>query len=99
LHLASLLGEILAWDGLPYFNFEKRVIWMLMPPPEVFGLVGALGLREYYIVAVLLPQIDPVGAIFVIVPRMVVVAVAIVIPLILMVISPRRYRDEPGCAQ
>ena len=48
----------------------------------------------------LLPQINPVGAIFVIVPRVIVATAAIVIPLILMVvISPRRYWDEPRYAQ
>jgi hypothetical protein len=89
----------LAGDRLPYFDFEKRVVGMLMAPPEVFGLVGASRLREFDILAVLLPQIDPVGTIFVIVPRVIIATVAIVIPLLLMLLSPSHYRNQPGCAQ
>jgi hypothetical protein len=84
---------------LPYFNFEKRVIGVLMAPLEVFGLLGAFHFWEFNILAMLLSQIEPVGFIFLAVPGVIVATVAIVIPLIVMVISPRRYRDEPGCAE
>jgi len=95
----SLLDEILAWDGLPYFNFDKRGIRVLMAPPEVFGLLGAFHLPEVNIFAVLFSQISPVGFVLLAVPRVTVVTVAIIISLVLMVLSPRRYRNEPGCAQ
>jgi hypothetical protein len=84
---------------LSYFNFEKGVIGMLMAPLEVLRLLRALHLREFNVLAVLPLQINPVGLIFLVVPGVIVVTATIVILLILMVLSPRRYRDEPGCAQ
>jgi len=72
---------------------------MLVAPLEVFGLLIALHLREFNILAMLLPQIEPVGFIFLAVPGVIVVTATIVILLILMVFSRRNYRDEPGCAQ
>jgi hypothetical protein len=82
-----------------YFDFEKRVVGMLMAPPEIFGLLAALHLWECYILSMLLPKIELVGPIFMIVPRVIVATVAIVIPLFLMLLSHSRYRNEPGYSQ
>jgi hypothetical protein len=95
----DLLDETLAFDRLPYFDFEKRIVGMLMAPPEIFGLLGAPHLWESHILSMLLPKIRLVGPIFMIVPGVIVVTVAIVIPLFLMVLSHSRYRNEPGYAQ
>jgi uncharacterized membrane protein YeaQ/YmgE (transglycosylase-associated protein family) len=72
---------------------------MLMAPTVIFGLVGAFGLWECHILSMLLPEIEPVGPIFMIVPGVIVATIAIVIPLFLMVLSHSRYRDEPGYSQ
>jgi hypothetical protein len=72
---------------------------MLMAPPVIFSLVGASGLRECHILSMLLPEIEPVGPIFMIVPGVIIAAVAIVIPLFLTFLSYSRYRNEPGDAK
>jgi hypothetical protein len=72
---------------------------MLMAPPVIFGLVDAFGLWECHILSMLLPEIGPVGPIFMIVPSVIVATVAIVIPLFLTFLSHSRYRNEPGYSQ
>jgi hypothetical protein len=96
----DLLDGTFAYDGLAYFDFEKRVVGMLMTPPVIFGLVDAFGFWECHILSMLLPEIDPVGPIFMIVPGVIIATVAIVIPFfLLMVLSHSRYGNEPRCSQ
>jgi hypothetical protein len=87
--------------SLPNFKLEERVIWVRMPPPEILLLLGAVRSIEITIIAVLLPKILAVSAIFVVVPGVIVFAVSIVVALFLVisVVSSRCDRSDEGSAQ
>jgi hypothetical protein len=67
-------------------NFEKHVIGMFMTPPEIFRLTRSVLPVELAIVAVLLAQIDAIGLVFLVVPRVVIFMVSVVVPAIVMVV-------------
>jgi hypothetical protein len=80
-------------EGLPNLNLEERVIWVRMAPREVLLLLATVGSIEIAIVAVLLPKILAVSTIFIVIPGVVVLAVPIVVPLFVMVVSSRYHRN------
>jgi hypothetical protein len=81
---------------LPDFNFEKRVIRVIVTPPEVFPLLGIFRFLERMIVPVLLPQINAVSPIFLVVPRMIIAGIPIVVPFVMMIVGPHRHRGNQG---
>jgi hypothetical protein len=88
------LGE----SGLSDFDFEKHVIRMLVTPPEVFPLLVCFRSIELTIVPVLLAQVNAVSTIFLAVPSMIVAAIPIVIPFLMMIVSPYSERGNQASA-
>jgi hypothetical protein len=82
-------------------NSEERVIRVLMAPPEVLPSLVTLHSSEITILPVLLLKICSVGTIFVAVPSVVVVAVAIIVAsfLLVPVLGPRYDRSDQSGAQ
>ena len=71
--------------SLPNLDLEERVIGMRMTPREVLLLLILLHFIECTIILMLLLEIGPVGAIFVVVPGVVVFAFFIVVALVLVI--------------
>jgi hypothetical protein len=78
------------------FNLEDDVIRVLMAPPEVAVLLAAIHSVENNIVPVLLLHIHSIGAIFVVVPLMIITAVSIVVAPVVPVRLNRERSDEGG---
>jgi uncharacterized membrane protein YphA (DoxX/SURF4 family) len=85
--LSARANCVLRENGLPDLNLEKHVIRVIVTPPEVLLLLGSSGSPELTIVAVLLAQVNAVRAIFLVVPRMIVAAVAIVVTLVMTIVG------------
>jgi len=87
--------------ALPNFNFEERGIGVLMTPVEVLLLLAAIHSVEIAIILMVLLKIGAVSTVFIIVPRVIVFAVAIVVPFFLMVsvLSSPGYRSHQRSAQ
>jgi short subunit fatty acids transporter len=69
-------------------------------PPEVFPSLGGFLSREFAILAMLLPQVDTVSPIFLPVPRVIVAALAIIVPLVMVIVSPhRRWEKHQGSSE
>jgi hypothetical protein len=75
-------------------NFEERVVGVLMAPREVLLLLGPLHSIEITIFPLLLLEICAVSTIFVAVPRMVILAAAIVVAFFVMVCVVRSSHDR-----
>lgn len=71
-------------NHLPNLNFEKHVVRTLVTPSEALPLPRSFDSREVDIVPVLFSQVRAVGTIFLVVPRMIVVAV----PSFMMIVGP-----------
>mgnify|MGYP001548326422 CR=1 FL=1 len=71
---------------------------MIVTLPEVFPLLGTFRFPELRIVPILLPQINSVSTIFLVVPRMIIVAVAIVAPFVMLLVSFHRHWGNQGSA-
>ena len=84
---------------LPDFDFEERIVGVLMAPREVLLLLAPVHFIELTILLVLLRDIAAVSTIFVAVPRMVVLAALVVVPLFLRGSSSRYDRTNQGGAQ
>jgi hypothetical protein len=80
---------------LPNFDLEENIIGMLMTPPEILSSLDDLNSPELAILAVLLPQVHTVGTILLVVPHMIVVAIAIVVAFIA---STHRYGSNQACS-
>jgi hypothetical protein len=74
------------------------VIRVFVTPPEIFPLLGCFRSVELTIVPVLLAQVNAVSTIFLAVPSMIVAAIPIVIPFLMMIVSPYRYRGNQASA-
>jgi hypothetical protein len=87
-----------AVDKLSNFNLENRVsIRMFVTPSVVFSLLGSFHFREFTILSVLLSQVDAISAVLLVIPRVIVFALAIVIS---PVFSPqRRWANHNGGQQ
>ena len=66
-----------------------------MTPPEVAPLLGRFHLPELTVFPVLLAEVNAVSAIFMVVPCVVISAIPIVVPFVMMIVSPHR----PGACQ
>jgi len=64
---------------------------MIVTPSEVLPLLGGFHAVELTIVPVLFSEVDAVRTIFLAVPRMIVVAVSVVLPSIVMIVSSHRH--------
>jgi hypothetical protein len=80
-------------------NLEQDVIRVLMAPAEVAVLLATIHSVENNIVPVLLLYIHSIGAIFVVVPLMIIAGVSIVVPPIVPVVGLNRERSDEGGAQ
>lgn len=84
---------------LSNFNFEEQAIGVFMAPLEILLLLAPINLIEITIALMLLLEIRTVSTIFAAVPRMVVVAVSIVVAFFLVIFVPGpHYRgtDQAG---
>jgi hypothetical protein len=89
-------------DDLPNLNLEKRGIRVTMAPPEVFRPLVTFHSSEITVLPALLQQVGAVSTIFLVVPRVIVAALAMAVPLLLTlpVVSSGRHRgNEKGGAQ
>ena len=62
----TLFGQ--AWRGYLISSLKKDVIRMIVPPLEIFVLLGGFSVFELAISAMMLVQINAIGAIFLVVP-------------------------------
>jgi hypothetical protein len=69
-----------------------------MTPFEVLPLVYDFHFPERHIVPVLFAQVNPVRAIFLVVPGMIIVAVPIVIAPVMMIVGLYRHWGDKGSA-
>lgn len=97
----SFIGCVANQKQLSNFHFDERVIGVGMTPLEVLLLLASVDPVELAIVPMLLLEIGAVSMIFVAVPRMVVVAVSIVVAffVVISVIGSRYDRSDQGGAQ
>jgi hypothetical protein len=79
-------------------NLEEDVIRVLMAPPEVAVLLATVHSVENNIVPVLLLYVDSIGAIFVVVPLMIIAAVSIVVAPVVPIVGLDRERSNEGGA-
>ena len=93
----TLFGQ--AWRGYLISSLKKDVIRMIVPPLEIFVLLGGFSVFELAISAMMLVQINAIGAIFLVVPRVVVMAVAIVVALVTMFVRRRVCGRNHHCAR
>ena len=70
---------------LPNLNFKERAIGVLMAPTEVVLLLAVILSMELAVMAMALAKISAISAIFVSIPRMVVVATFVVVASFMMV--------------
>jgi hypothetical protein len=85
-------------DLLSDLDFEEGGIRVVVTPLEILTLLGGFHFAERAIVTVLLAQVDAVSAIFLDVPRMIIVSVPIVVALVMMIVSAHCYRSDQSRA-
>jgi hypothetical protein len=90
-------GNIHHGNRLLNLNLEQHVVRVLMTPLEVFSLLSDFHLPELTVVAMLFPQVYSISLIFMVVPRMIVVAISIVVSL-LMIVGVRCHWGNQGSA-
>jgi hypothetical protein len=69
---------------------------MFVTPPEVLPLASSLLSIEFSVIPVLFRQVNAVSTIFLAVPRMVVVAIPIVVPSLAVIVGPHRHWRHQG---
>jgi hypothetical protein len=86
-------------EGLTDVKLKEDAIRVLVTPPEVFSLPGGSFSAEIGVFPVLLAQIQPVSAVLVVVPRMIVATVPVIVAplaLLMMIVGVSRHRGNQG---
>jgi hypothetical protein len=71
---------------------------VIVPPLEIFPLLGSFDSPEFTIVPVLLAQVNTVRTIFLVIPLVIIVSVPIVV-LLFVTVSLRRRRNQHGARE